>query len=130
MAVRASARISGRKPAAAMTGKPRELTGGWPVVRDHAAAIVRGLATATEPAEPRIRRRGTRSNPELTDRELEVLAAIASGQTNPQIAAALYLSPKTVMHHSTNVYRKLGVRGRAEAVALAYRTGLLDQAGG
>jgi DNA-binding NarL/FixJ family response regulator len=71
-----------------------------------------------------------RSNPELTDRELEVLAAIASGQTNPQIAAALYLSPNTVMHHSTNVYRKLGVRGRAEAVALAYRTGLLKQAGG
>jgi DNA-binding CsgD family transcriptional regulator len=30
------------------------------------------------------------------------------------------------MHHSTNVYRKLGVRGRAEAVALAYRTGLLQ----
>jgi predicted ATPase/DNA-binding CsgD family transcriptional regulator len=106
-----------------------ELTGGWPVVRDHAASIVRGLATASEPGEPRIRRRGPRSNPELTDRELEVLAAIASGQTNPQIAAALYLSPKTVMHHSTNVYRKLGVRGRAEAVALAYRTGLLNQAG-
>ncbi len=36
-----------------------------------------------------------------------------------------YLSPKTVMHHSTTVHRKLGVRGRAEAVALAYRTGLL-----
>jgi DNA-binding CsgD family transcriptional regulator len=34
------------------------------------------------------------------------------------------------MHHSTNVYRKLGVRGRAEAVALAYRTGLLKEAGG
>jgi predicted ATPase/DNA-binding CsgD family transcriptional regulator len=107
-----------------------ELSGGWPVVRDHAAAIVRGLATASEPAEPRARRRGPRSNPELTERELEVLAAIASGQTNPQIAAVLYLSPKTVMHHSTNVYRKLGVRGRAEAVALAYRTGLLNEAGG
>jgi DNA-binding NarL/FixJ family response regulator len=54
-----------------------------------------------------------------------VLGAIADGQTNPQIAAALRLSPKTVMHHSASVYRKLGVRGRAEAVALAYRTGLL-----
>jgi ATP/maltotriose-dependent transcriptional regulator MalT len=60
-----------------------------------------------------------------------VLAAIAAGQTNPQIAAAFHLSPKTVMHHSTSVYRKLGVRGRAEAVALAYRTGLLaDTSGG
>jgi DNA-binding NarL/FixJ family response regulator len=55
-----------------------------------------------------------------------VLTAIASGQTNPQIATVLHLSPKTVMHHSTNVYRKLGVRGRAEAVALAYQTGLLQ----
>jgi predicted ATPase/DNA-binding CsgD family transcriptional regulator len=107
-----------------------ELTGGWPVVRDHAAAIVRRLASASEPAEPRVRRRGPSSNPELTDRELEVLAAIARGLTNPQIAAVLYLSPKTVMHHSTNVYRKLGVRGRAEAVALAYRTGLLAEADG
>ena len=33
------------------------------------------------------------------------------------------------MHHSMNVYRKLGVRGRAEAVALAYRAGLLNEAG-
>lgn len=58
-----------------------------------------------------------------------MLAAIASGQTNQEIASVLYLSAKTVMHHSTNVYRKLGVRGRAEAVALAYRTGLLQDAG-
>ena len=42
-------------------------------------------------------------------------------------AGALQLSPKTVMHHSTNVYRQLGVPGPAEAVALAYRTGLLQR---
>jgi predicted ATPase/DNA-binding CsgD family transcriptional regulator len=107
-----------------------ELTGGWPVVRDRAAAIAGVLAATGEPAEPRPRRRGPSSNPELTSRELEVLAAIASGQTNPQIGAVLHLSPKTVMHHSANVYRKLGVRGRAEAVALAYRTGLLQGSGG
>jgi predicted ATPase/DNA-binding CsgD family transcriptional regulator len=102
------------------------LTGRWPVIRDHTAAIARSLAAPAETPVPAIRRRGPRSNPELTERELEVLAAIAAGQTNPQIAAALYLSPKTVMHHSASVYRKLGVRGRAEAVALAYRTGLLQ----
>ena len=62
---------------------------------------------------------------QLTARELEILAAIASGRTNAQIAADLFLSAKTVMHHSTSIYRKLGVGGRAEAVALAYRTGLL-----
>jgi len=62
----------------------------------------------------------------LTARELEILAAIASGQTNAQIAKDLFLSAKTVMHHSTSIYRKLGVRGRAEAVALAYTSGLLQ----
>lgn len=61
----------------------------------------------------------------LTARELEILAAIASGRTNAQIAGDLFLSTKTVMHHSVSIYRKLDVRGRAEAVALAYRTGLL-----
>jgi predicted ATPase/DNA-binding CsgD family transcriptional regulator len=63
---------------------------------------------------------------ELTARELQILSAIASGRTNAQIAADLFLSAKTVMHHSTNIYRKLAVGGRAEAVALAYRTGLLQ----
>jgi predicted ATPase/DNA-binding CsgD family transcriptional regulator len=105
-----------------------ELTGNWKAVRDRAAAITRSLAAAGEPAAPKARIRGPRSNPELTGRELEVLAAIASGLSNPKIASAMHLSPKTVMHHSTNVYRKLGVRGRAEAVALAYRTGLLQGA--
>jgi len=71
------------------------------------------------------RGRGSTSRPELTGRELEILAAIASGKTNAQIAKDLYLSAKTVMHHSTSIYRKLGVRGRAEAVALAFRDGLL-----
>ncbi len=107
------------------------LASSWPVIRNHTVALVRGLAAPAETPEPVTRRRGPRSNPELTERELEILAAIAAGQTNPQIAAAFHLSPKTVMHHSTSVYRKLGVRGRAEAVALAYRTGLLaDTSGG
>jgi predicted ATPase/DNA-binding CsgD family transcriptional regulator len=62
----------------------------------------------------------------LTARELEILAAIASGRTNAQIASDFFLSTNTVMHHSVSIYRKLDVRGRAEAVALAYRTGLLQ----
>jgi DNA-binding NarL/FixJ family response regulator len=106
-------------------------------VRGYAAAIARRLAAESDladpaertaaagSAEPTVRHRGPRSNPDLTERELEVLAAIATGETNPQIVAVLHLSPKSVTHHSTSVYRKLGVRGRAEAVALAYRTGLL-----
>ena len=75
------------------------------------------------------RGRSSATRPELTARELEILAAIASGRTNAQIAKDLFLSAKTVMHHSTSIYRKLGVRGRAEAVALAYTSGLLQADG-
>jgi DNA-binding CsgD family transcriptional regulator len=62
----------------------------------------------------------------LTERELEVLAEIAAGHTNKGIAAALGIRPKTVMHHCAAIYRKLGVKTRAEAAATALRSGLLD----
>ena len=71
------------------------------------------------------RKRGPRANPELTARELEILAQLVEGRTNQHIADELNLSPKTVMHHTTSVYRKLAVRGRAEAVAHALRSGLV-----
>jgi two-component system response regulator DesR len=64
--------------------------------------------------------------PPLTDREQEVLEAIASGATNREIAATLFLSPHTVKEHSSSLYRKLGVRNRAEAVQKAQRLGLLS----
>jgi predicted ATPase/DNA-binding CsgD family transcriptional regulator len=69
------------------------------------------------------------SSPErLTPREIDVLRLLARGDTNKDIAAALGLRPKTVMHHSVSIYGKLGVRGRAEAAAWAVRSGLLDEA--
>jgi predicted ATPase/DNA-binding CsgD family transcriptional regulator len=71
------------------------------------------------------RRRGPRANPELTDRELDVLRELVVGRTNQHIADRLGLSAKTVMHHTGSVYRKLGVRGRAEAVARALRDQLV-----
>ena len=66
------------------------------------------------------------ADPALSEREREVLAEIASGATNREIAGRLYLSPHTVKEHSSAVYRKLGVRNRAEAVQRAQRLGLLD----
>jgi predicted ATPase/DNA-binding CsgD family transcriptional regulator len=63
---------------------------------------------------------------ELTGRESEVLRLLATGDTNKGIAAALGLTAKTVMHHSVSIYGKLGVRGRAEATAWAFRHGLAD----
>jgi two-component system response regulator DesR len=62
---------------------------------------------------------------QLTDREREVLDLIGSGATNREIAAALYLSHHTVKEHTSGLYRKLEVRGRAEAVRRAQTLGLL-----
>lgn len=60
----------------------------------------------------------------LSDREREVLTLIASGATNREIAARLYLSPHTVKEHASALYRKLGVKNRAEAARRAERLGL------
>jgi DNA-binding CsgD family transcriptional regulator len=60
----------------------------------------------------------------LTDRELEVLALVAAGRSNPQIATELFISPKTASVHVSNIISKLGVSGRGEAAALAHRLGL------
>lgn len=51
----------------------------------------------------------------LTPREQQVLRALARGLRNKEIASELRITPKTVMHHTVAIYRKLGVRGRAEA---------------
>ncbi len=60
----------------------------------------------------------------LTEREREVLSLIASGRTNREIAERLSLSPHTVKEHASAVYRKLGVKNRAEATRRAERLGL------
>lgn len=66
-----------------------------------------------------------RGQPEqLTPREREVLEELMTGATNKEISLRLGMSPKTVMHHSVAIYRKLGVRGRAEATAWAFRNGM------
>jgi len=61
----------------------------------------------------------------LSDREREVVTLIASGSTNREIAEELYLSPHTVKEYTSGLYRKLGVRNRAEAVRRAQRLGLI-----
>jgi len=61
---------------------------------------------------------------QLTTREREVLLFLVDGAANREIADALGISSKTVMHHTVAIYRKLGVRGRTEAATWALRTGL------
>ncbi|HYJ66808.1 MAG TPA: AAA family ATPase [Nocardioidaceae bacterium] len=60
----------------------------------------------------------------LTPRELEVLAGLAAGQTNRELADSLFISVKTASVHVSNILRKLDVDGRAEAARVAYRLGL------
>ena len=61
----------------------------------------------------------------LSDREQEVLSLIATGSTNKEIAGLLHLSPHTVKEHTSAIYRKLGVRNRAEATRQAQRLKIL-----
>ena len=61
----------------------------------------------------------------LTDRELTVLRAMATGATNAEIAAELYLSIATVKTHVARVLAKLGLRDRVQAVVFAYESRLV-----
>jgi len=61
----------------------------------------------------------------LSERELEVLQLIAEGLTNPEIASRLFLSPHTVKTHARNIYGKLGVHNRTQAVTRARALGAL-----
>lgn len=77
--------------------------------------LLRVAASLVDPADPR-------SRPEaLTDRERQVLSSLTSGATNKELSHQLGISAKTVMHHTSSIYRKLGVRSRSEAVAWAMR---------
>jgi DNA-binding NarL/FixJ family response regulator len=60
----------------------------------------------------------------LTAREVEVLALVAAGRGDRQIAQALFISPKTVGVHVSNILAKLGVADRIEAATIAHRLGL------
>jgi DNA-binding NarL/FixJ family response regulator len=60
----------------------------------------------------------------LTPRQVEVLALVAAGRSNRQIAQELFISPRTASVHVSNILAKLGVAGRVEAAAVAHRLGL------
>ncbi len=82
---------------------------------DTAAALMRDLGV-------KVVRTGPKSIGRLTKREQDVLALLGEGLSNPEIAGRLFLSRKTVEHHVARILSKLGLRGRAEAAALAARS--------
>jgi DNA-binding CsgD family transcriptional regulator len=93
--------------------------------RPAAAIVARRLRERGVRGVPRGPRPDTRQNPAgLTARELEVLALVAEGLRNAEIAERLVLSEKTVGHHVSAILRKLDARTRGEAAAAAARLGL------
>jgi NarL family two-component system response regulator LiaR len=66
------------------------------------------------------------SPPPLTERELEVIRALAHGMSDRQIAGSLGISEKTVRNHASNIYRKLHIFDRTQAVIYAIREGVID----
>ena len=90
----------------------------WPAADiAHAVRVVGMGETVFKPQESAV---------PLSEREREVLDLLVTGATNREIAGSLFLSPHTVKEHTSSLYRKLGVRNRAEAVQKAQRLGLLS----
>jgi DNA-binding NarL/FixJ family response regulator len=81
--------------------------------------LIEAFATHSKPLEPSedLRR--------LTKREREVMALVARGLTNDEIAEQLYVSPATAKTHVNRAMTKLGARDRAQLVVVAYETGLV-----
>jgi DNA-binding NarL/FixJ family response regulator len=88
-----------------------------PAIQLHVVSAVAAGRPVDEPA-------ATELPDDLTPREAEVLALIAEGMTNAEIAERLFVSPTTVKSHINHLFAKAGVRDRAQAVNYAYRTGI------
>ena len=63
----------------------------------------------------------------LPQREIEILSLLAIGKSNRDIAEELYLEVKTVKNHLTNIYSKMSVKGRTEAIAIYYKYSLANK---
>lgn len=99
-----------------------------------AAVAAHGLSAAVVPHQPGPDRgrtatptptRAVSGGPELTKRELEVLAGMSNGYSNARIGADLFLSEDTVKTHARRLFRKLGASDRAQAVAIGLRAGII-----
>lgn len=88
--------------------------------RARAKLMARGIRSL--PARPRAT---TRANPSgLTNRQLDVARLVARGLTNTELAARLYISPKTADHHVSAVLAKLGLASRRDVIRAASALGL------
>ena len=99
-------------------GAIRAVTSGGAIFSPGVAQRLIEFFSAPKPAAP------PRAFPELTGREEEILSLIARGHSNQEIAESLYLSLKTVQNHVSNIFTKLQVADRAQAVIRAREAGL------
>jgi DNA-binding CsgD family transcriptional regulator len=90
-----------------------------------AQAVAEALATRGDHAEPPGARPPVLGTASLTSREHEVLRLLVLGRTDREIAAALFVSPRTVHGHVANIFSKLGVNTRTAAVTTAIAAGIL-----
>jgi DNA-binding NarL/FixJ family response regulator len=89
-----------------------------------AAKVVAEFARLAE--TPHVRERANHTLPEpLSERELEILLLVATGESNKEIAATLFITEGTVKNHVTNILGKLGVRDRTQAALKAKELGLV-----
>jgi DNA-binding NarL/FixJ family response regulator len=89
--------------------------GGAPMTSEIARMVVRSFMEAPKPPDPN----GTE---QLSPREMELLALVAEGLTNKDLAARLYISADTVRSHLVHIFEKLHVRCRTEAAAKYFRS--------
>jgi DNA-binding NarL/FixJ family response regulator len=88
-------------------------------------AVIHPQLTKTFIEEARISEGGEQKTPPLSKREREILQKVADGATTRQVATELGISPHTVKTHLERIFEKLGANDRAQAVAIAIRTGIV-----
>jgi DNA-binding NarL/FixJ family response regulator len=87
--------------------------------------LITDIASRPERPPPRDKAQSDKVLRGLTDRERQVMALVAEGLSNDEIAARLFLSPLTAKTHVSRIMTKLNARDRAQLVVLAYETGLV-----
>ncbi|RAN93578.1 helix-turn-helix transcriptional regulator [Micromonospora noduli] len=92
---------------------------------DEAEAGTGESPAQTDPGRPTPNARPSRASIGLTERELQVLLGMAEGKSNAEIGRELFVSEDTVKTHARRLFRKLGARDRAHAVAAGFRAGLV-----
>ena len=92
----------------------RRLLAAFPIADEEQSDPSKSLVPESDSVEP------------LSEREIQVLQLIAEGLTNQEVATRLYLSLHTVKAHARNIYRKLAVRNRTQAVAKGRTLGVLS----